>query len=313
LTIPFITEDAIKGFFGDHAHKILSDYFTKLNTGNYGFKEEFNDEFKIKKISSSPDGVDLNYMKNTFIKLILNVVLIPDRKDPKNHFYPCFCMHQNTSFTSLPDSMKKDLSDLYNDYIFVRQESLWEKLSLERLPELKSASDMLICVEDLGMMARCVEPVLRKLNMLGLKIQRWEPDFGDISKFPYLSVATPSTHDSSMTREWWEAERGTAERYFRKVLSENGPVPMFCEPWICKKIMEQTMKSSSMWAIFFIPDLFSLCEDLRVQNPKDERINDPNNSHEYWTYRIHKNIEDVLEHKQFCEEIHQLVIDGGRQ
>jgi len=222
-------------------------------------------------------------------------------------------MHQNTSFASLPDSMKKDLSDLYNDYFFNRQESLWEKLSLERLPVLKSASDMLICVEDLGMMARCVEPVLRNLNMLGLKIQRWEPDFGDITKFPYLSVATPSTHDASMTREWWETDRGTAERYFKTVLSENGPVPMFCEPWICKRIMEQTMKSSSMWAIFFIQEFFSLFEDLRVPNPNDERINDPNNSLEYWIYRIPKNVEELLDHKQFCEEIHQLVVDGGRK
>jgi len=311
LTLPYITEEAIKGFFGDNAEKILSGYFVKLpDKDNYSFKEEFNSEMKINKITTAPNGVDLAYMKKTFTDLVLNVVLIPDCDDP-NHFYPSFHMRDTTSFASLPDSMKKDLSDLYDDYFFNRQESLWEKIGLERLPILKS-SDMLVCVEDLGMVPRCVEPVLHKLQMLSLKVQRWESDF-DITKYPYLSVATPSTHDVAMSREWWEEDREAAETYWKKILKGEGPAPKYCEPWICKKIMEQQMKSSSMWAIFFIQELFSLIDDLRVPNPKDERINDPNHSLDYWIYRIPKNIEELLDHKQFCEETRQLVEDGGRK
>jgi len=87
---------------------------------------------KINNITNAPAGVDLTYMKNTFLNLVRNVVLIPDQDHPNMEFYPRTRMHTTTSYQQLPDWTKKELNDLYNDY-FNRQEGMWEEIGLERL------------------------------------------------------------------------------------------------------------------------------------------------------------------------------------
>ena len=66
------------------------------------------------------------------------------------------------------------------------------------------ATRMLCCAEDLGMIPACVPEVLNKLQILSLEIERMPKrlgeTFADTKKYPYLSVATPSTHDMSVLR-----------------------------------------------------------------------------------------------------------------
>lgn len=63
---------------------------------------------------------------------------------------------------------------------------------------------MLVCGEDLGMVPACVQGVLDALSILGLRIQRMPKDdklqFDNPAHYPYLSVATPSVHDTSTLR-----------------------------------------------------------------------------------------------------------------
>lgn len=63
---------------------------------------------------------------------------------------------------------------------------------------------MLVCGEDLGMVPACVQGVLDALSILGLRIQRMPKDdkllFDHPVHYPYLSVATPSVHDTSTLR-----------------------------------------------------------------------------------------------------------------
>ncbi|WP_431216597.1 4-alpha-glucanotransferase [Puia sp. P3] len=67
---------------------------------------------------------------------------------------------------------------------------------------------MLVCGEDLGMVPRSVPDVMRQLGILSLEVQRMPKnparEFFHPSEAPYLSVVTPSTHDMSTIRGWWE-------------------------------------------------------------------------------------------------------------
>ena len=133
---------------------------------------------------------------------------------------------------------------------------------------MRGASRMLICVEDLGMIPKCVQVcfwlcaifppsplklkdmtnqslpraclmtwrllgcgykgkfklVCIKLVFIFNSFQRMPADpateFGECSEYPYLSVCTPSTHDTSPVRGWWEESADQTQRYFTNILKE---------------------------------------------------------------------------------------------
>ncbi len=56
------------------------------------------------------------------------------------------------------------------------------------------------------------------VRLAGLRIQRMPSEagqeFGDPASYPYMTVASPSCHDTSTTRAWWEQDAGRRERFF---------------------------------------------------------------------------------------------------
>ena len=107
-------------------------------------------------------------------------------------------------------------------------------------------------------------------------------EFAHPNDYPYLSVCTPATHDTSTIRYcccwssssflfvlltvivrgrhrgWWEEDRASSQRFYNFVLGEWGQAPHYLEPWVAKKILEQHLYCPSMWAIFAIQVLHSL-------------------------------------------------------
>jgi 4-alpha-glucanotransferase len=55
----------------------------------------------------------------------------------------------------------------------------------------------------------------------GLRIQRMPSEagaeFGDPAGYPYMCVASPSCHDTSTTRAWYEEEPGRRQRFYTDV------------------------------------------------------------------------------------------------
>jgi 4-alpha-glucanotransferase len=55
----------------------------------------------------------------------------------------------------------------------------------------------------------------------GLRIQRMPAEkgvkFGDPLAYPYMTVASPSSHDTSTTRGWWEHEVQQRQEFFAEV------------------------------------------------------------------------------------------------
>jgi 4-alpha-glucanotransferase len=58
-----------------------------------------------------------------------------------------------------------------------------------------------------------------------------------------------------------------------------------------------------MWAVFQLQDLYAMQEDLRLSDPKDERINVPGDPNHFWRFRIQITLEDLLEKTNFNNEL----------
>jgi 4-alpha-glucanotransferase len=187
---------------------------------------------------------------------------------------------------------------------------------MQKLPFLKEATNMLICGEDLGMVPHCVPDVMQQTGILSLEIQRMPKDpnqsFFNPAQAPYLSVVTPSTHDMSTIRGWWEENRSRTQFFYNHVMEQWGEAPQFCEAWINRAIVQQHLKSPAMWSIFQLQDLLGMSESVRRIDPREERINDPANPKHYWQYRLHLNLEDLIEHKEFTKLVRQSIADAER-
>ena len=43
-----------------------------------------------------------------------------------------------------------------------------------------------------------------------------DTEFGDPAKYPYMVVASPSSHDTSTSRSWYEEDAERRERFYYK-------------------------------------------------------------------------------------------------
>jgi 4-alpha-glucanotransferase len=175
---------------------------------------------------------------------------------------------------------------------------------------------MLVCGEDLGMVPACVPEVISQLGLLGLEVQRMpkrlNQEFSRPQDAPYLSVVTPSTHDMSTIRGWWKENRSVTQQFYNDELGQRGEAPKECEAWINKAVVLQHLASPAMWAIFQLQDLLGMDEQLRRDDPDQERINVPANPRNYWRYRMHISLEQLIEAKAFNQELRACIQQNGR-
>jgi 4-alpha-glucanotransferase len=131
--------------------------------------------------------------------------------------------------------------------------------------------------------------------------------------FPYLSVLTTSTHDMSTMRQWWqESNREDIQFYYNNLLGESGNAPEDCEPWICEKIINRHLLSTPIFSIFPIQDWLGINAKTRSKDISNDRINDPADSNNYWNFRVHKNIEELIKDTDFCSQIAQMINQSNR-
>ena len=211
----------------------------------------------------------------------------------------------------------KDLGGLYIDFFYRRHNEFWKHNAMGKLSALLGSTNMLACGEDLGMIPACVPEVMQRLNILSLEIQRMPKDpaqtFADPAHYPYSCVCTTSTHDMSPIRAWWEEDRSLSQRFYNEALGCGGAAPYFCEPWVCRRIVEQHLWSPAMLVILPLQDWLSISPELRYKgNPADERINVPAIPRYHWDYRMHLSLEELLAAKDFNTDVATLVKSSGR-
>lgn len=314
---PFIVDGILHQKFNSHSD-FVKQHFLQINSkGGYDLKEDFNTQRKVEcYFASQDDNEENNKIKNGLFDLISNVILFEEPNSNRQYFHFRISIDQTSSFQYFDNATKAKLWDLYINYFYRRQDEFWKKEALKKLPALKDATEMLICGEDLGMVPHSVPEVMQALGILSLEIQRM-PKNPNIEFFhpkdaPYLSVVTPSSHDMSTIRGWWEEDREKTQRFFNTILNETGPAPYFCESWINRAIVLQHLYSPAMWSIFQLQDLLGMSEKLRRQNPQEERINVPANSNHYWNYRIHLGLEQLIKENEFNDELKDYITNSGR-
>ena len=271
-------------------------------------------------------GTEGARLKQGLFELLSNVLLlqeqpagIPPAGPPASggeglHFR--FGMDQTSAFQALDTATQSRLWDLYVDYFYRRQDRLWRAEGLKKLPWLKRATSLLVCGEDLGMVPDCVPEVMRELGILALEVQRMPKRAGHSFSRPadagYLSVVTPSTHDMSPVREWWEQDRALTQRFYNDELGQPGEAPAECQPWICQAILEQHLRSPAMWSLFQLQDLLGMDATLRRPDAAAERINIPSDSAQRWRYRMHLNLETLLQAEEFNTRLAGMIRAAGR-
>lgn len=314
LCRPYITEQVLMEVFNTDAAQVAEQFLDARPDGRYDFKPEFDTQRKVKAwmLTQAPNDF-LGQVTDGLYGLISNVILL---KSSKEGYAFRFGIEKTSSFQHLPEGIKGALKALYVNYFYRRQDDFWQREAMEKLPALKAATQMLICGEDLGMVPGCVPAVMEELGILSLEIQRM-PKAADATFFhpkdaPYLSVVTPSTHDMSTLRGWWEEDRALTQRFYNEILQRPGEAPYFCEAWVNKILLEQHFHSPAMWAIFQLQDLLGMDATLRRNNPHDERINIPANPKHYWRYRAHIALEDLMKTEGFNAGIRRMVQESGR-
>lgn len=315
FTEPLITDWVLDRMFGERADMVRQTYLEPTHDGRYRMKEEYNTQRKVEAaFADKTDQDDLN-LRDGLYALISDVLFVRDHKDA-NKFHPRISVQFDFIYESLYDSDKYLFNKIYNDYYYRRNNQFWYREAMNKLPKIVEATRMLVCAEDLGMVPDCVSWVMNELKILSLELQSMPKDphvrFGVLARNPYRSVCTISSHDTPTLRQWWDEDWTRTQDFFNNVLQKYGAAPHPLPGWLARDIISRHLLCPSMLCILTIQDWMSIDEGLRLADADAERINVPSNPHHYWRYRMHVNIEDLIEGHDFNQNITDLVKESGR-
>ena len=309
MTQPYINESMLPAIFGDYEKGVVANYLDLVSSQHFQLKSFCNTQQKIVELFANKRDDKTNLIRDGLLSLCAEVLFVPDPYS-SSYYHPRISAQSTHSFKQLNESEKELFNQIYNDFFYERHNSFWYEEAMNKLPQLISATNMLVCGEDLGMVPDCVGWVMDELRILSLEIQRMPKQsnvlFSDLNQLPYLSVNTTSTHDMSTIRGWWLENKENTQYYYNNMLGREGEAPQECSAEICEQIIAQHLASNGMWSILPWQDWMSIDESLRHKNPHEERINDPSNSQHYWRYRMHLTLEELLEEKNFNERVKQL-------
>lgn len=312
-TQPYLTDDRLRRTFGSDVDMVSKVFFVKKKQNPRVFAPEFQTQTAIR------DYIRKNAQFEKYLNLLLemrsDVLLIQEPNTEKPMYNPRITLSTTYAFSQLDSEMKAKFEKLYNDYFFIRHNAFWEKQALWKLPVILDATDMLICGEDLGMIPQAVPGVMKAMNILSLEIQRMpkgNTEFGVVQHYPYMSVCSPSSHDMSTIRGWWESDPAMASRFFHQYLHWFGVPSKDCTPDIVKAVVDDHLSSPAMLAIFPIQDLIGMDGHLRNPYAGSEQINNPANPDHYWKFRFHMPVEQLLTQDGFNEMLRAMLKVHGR-
>ncbi len=315
-TQPYIRGHFLTEIFGADADYVREMFLEETAYNEFKLKSSVDNQLKIKELFFNNKKYSVKkHLAKGLMHLIGEVLLIEEPLSNGAAFNPRITVQTTRSYKDLDDFGKHMMDRLYNDYYFRRHDEFWKQQAMWKLPALVRATNMLICGEDLGMIPKTVPSVMHDLNIIALEIQRMPKGataFGDTTSYPYMTVCSPSCHDMSTIRGWWEGNNATAQDFYQQVLKRYDFAPQSCTTEIVEIINKLHMDAPSMWAIFPIQDLVGMHPTLRRANATDEQINEPSNPQHYWRFRFHLTMEQLIREDNLNEMISSLVIGAGR-
>jgi 4-alpha-glucanotransferase len=291
LSVPHVRGADLRAALGPDAGRAADRYLRRIGSEDlYNLRPDLDREDAIRALEE-PDRVrEALYRWHTDRALL---AAGPDR------FFPSWHHERSRAYLSLDDDRRQKLQDLFRARR-AASELVWERRGRELLAMLTRASDMLVCGEDLGDVPECVPRVLADLGILGLRVERWTREwkrpgspFIPPSAYPTLTVCTPSVHDTSTLRGWWEEDRAERETYFR-LLGLDGPCPERLTPEVHEAILNRCLGARSRLCIFQLQELLDLEPELWSPDPREERINVPGTvADTNWTWRMPLPVESL--------------------
>lgn len=315
FTEPFITDWVLDRMFGERAAMVRDTYLEPAHDGRYRMKPEYDTQRKVEAaFEGKTDKADTD-LRDGLYALISDVLFVRDHRDP-NKFHPRISVQFDFIYESLYDSDKFLFNKIYNDYYYRRNNQFWYREAMNKLPKLVEATRMLVCAEDLGMVPDCVQWVMNELKILSLELQSMPKDpsvrFGVLSRNPYRSVCTISSHDTPTLRQWWDEDASRTQDYYNNVLQKYGAAPHPLPGWLARDIISRHLLCPSMLCILTVQDWLAVDESIRLADANAERINIPSNPRHYWRYRMHMCIEDLMEAHDYNQNITDLIKESGR-
>lgn len=315
FTRPFITDWVLDRMFHERAGEVKEKYLDRLDDERYQMKPEVDTQRKVEALFADVTNEKELWLRDGLYALISDVLFVRDHTNP-GVFHPRISAQLDFIYESLYDNDKAAFNRLYNDYFYRRNNQFWYQEAMKKLPKLVQATRMLVCAEDLGMVPDCVPWVMDELKILSLELQSMPKDpsvkFGHLSRNPYRSVCTISSHDMPTLRMWWDENVQRTQEYYNTMLYRQGPAPHPLPGWLASDIISRHLTSPSMLCILSIQDWLATDEALRLPDADAERINIPANPKHYWRYRMHLNIEDLAADKRFVQSITEMISQSGR-
>lgn len=315
FTRPFITDWVLNRVFHERAGEVKEKYLDRLDDERYQMKPEVDTQRKVEALFADVTDEKELWLRDGLYALISDVLFVRDHTNP-GVFHPRISAQLDFIYESLYDNDKAAFNRLYNDYFYRRNNQFWYQEAMKKLPKLVQATRMLVCAEDLGMVPDCVPWVMDELKILSLELQSMPKDpsvkFGHLSRNPYRSVCTISSHDMPTLRMWWDENVQRTQEYYNTMLYRQGPAPHPLPGWLASDIISRHLTSPSMLCILSIQDWLATDEALRLPDADAERINIPANPKHYWRYRMHLNIEDLAADKRFVQNITEMISQSGR-
>lgn len=312
---PFISEYILNTVFGEQSDYVRGTFVRPLHHDLYEMRPEFDTQRKVEAFFEGKTDSESIWLKEKLYALISDVLFVADRNNPEL-YHPRIAVQNDYIFKQLAEQEQEAFNHLYNHYYYQRHNEFWYHEAMKKLPVLTQSTPMLVCGEDLGMVPDCVSWVMNELQILSLEIQRMPKaigrEFGCLNEYPFRSVCTIGTHDMPTLRGWWEEDAALTERFYHNELHHWGEVPKHAPGWLCKEIIEQHLQSPSMLCVLAWQDWTSIDESLRNPDVQAERINVPANPHNYWQWRMHITLEELMQADELNDAIRQMIQSSDR-
>ena len=299
--------DQLREFLGDDTERLVPVCFTQLegHPDRLILKEEYSSE---KAILGMPEPQEV---KDKLLKVYWNRVFVPSGDE--NTFYPYWYWYNAPVFFTLPEYEQDRLRNIIKDNENA-QNSLWEANATKLLTVLSQETDMLVCAEDLGAVPPCVPSVLKKLNILSLRIERWARNwnapyspYSEMDEYPRLSVCATSCHDTSNLRGLWQESDFDRDLYWSHAhLPGNAPAEI--TPSVARTILTHVFTANSLFCILPVQDYFALSASLSKCSPESERVNVPGTvGGANWCYRMPCSVDELMDYASLSSDIRMLV------
>ncbi|MBS0629098.1 MAG: 4-alpha-glucanotransferase [Verrucomicrobia bacterium] len=126
--------------------------------------------------------------------------------------------------------------------------------------------------------------------------------FEDPRNFPQNSICIPSIPHMLPLRAWWEENQEKTAIYYKTILKNERDPPRELTEKLAREIIQGYLNSKSNIALFILPDLLAMNDDLKTPSPEKDLL--------HWRSPIF--IEELLLVPSFSQEIRQMIESSKR-